>query len=406
MIIRSTGDQVEYSGRVKTQSFAYAAVVTAVFLLAAPVAASDAPPQDFAALVKRGDQARIAGNWSVALEAYAKALELRDDPLVAGRVGLVLSAFQEYDAAAGKLFHAIERGAGVDDAERTRFFQAFLLAQKHTCRLDVIVVQNGVKLELDNDERFSGRREFWAFVKAGKRKLHATLEGFEDQTIEIDARKGGQLSLRIELRPIKPPEEPAKQPDPPPPTPEPEARPPEVKPAPVMLENNPSALTNPPQKNGSFVVGLGIGFVFGATPTPALGPHAFAAWRSRSWWEVGVDARVAWTFVKDDRSPTTQFVTWSAMLVPCGRWRKPWFACALVQIDGAQRTDGMGAGLLPGFGLRGGVEFETHKRLAVQLLGDVVIHHRGFAFTLPETGTSWTGSLVTGVLAVRGIIKP
>ncbi len=372
-----------------------------------PTPSAPSTAADFDALVKKGDHARIAGNWSVALEAYAKALERREDPLVAGRVGLVLNALHEYEAAAGKLFHAIERSAGIDYAERTRFFQAFVLAQKQTCRLDVTIVQTGVKLEIDGETRFAGRREGWTFVKPGKRTVHASLEGFEDQTIEIDAPKGGQVPIKIELRPVKPPEEPAKEPEPEPAS---KATDPPLhgdKPAAVVIKDKPTAPTNPSWKNGSFVVGIGAGFVFGATPTPAMGPHAFIAWRSRSWWEVGVEGRVAATFVEDERFSTTQFVTWSAMVTPCGRWWKQrLLTCGLVQVDGAQRADGGGGGLLPAFGVRGGLEFGTHQRLSLQLAGDLAVHYRGFTFQFPETNDPWTGSIVTGTLGLRAVIKP
>lgn len=147
-----------------------------------PAPSSPAPSADFDALVKKGDLARIAGKWSEALKAYAAALELKDDTLVAGRFGLVLVEFREYETAAGKLFQAVETAAGANDAERTRFFQAFLVAKKETCRVDVVVVQNGVKLELDGESRFGSRREFWVFVGAGKHKITAKLEGFEDET--------------------------------------------------------------------------------------------------------------------------------------------------------------------------------------------------------------------------------
>lgn len=374
---------------------------------ATPAPSTSSTDADFATLVKKGDQARIAGKWSDAVEAYGNALKLRDDPLVSGRVGLVLVEFREYDVAAIHLLRAIERGAGVNDAERTRFFQAFLVAQKETCRLDVIIVQTGVNFEIDGEPRLDGRHDSWTFVKAGKHQIHASLEGFEEQTIEIDAPKGGQLSIKIELHPVKPPEEPAKEPEPEPASKGVDPPPHEDKPAVVVVKDKPKTPTNPPWKNGSFVLGLGLGFVFEATPTPAMGPHAFVAWRSRSWWEVGVDARVAWTFVEDKRAPTTQFVTWSAMLVPCGRWWKQrLLTCGLVQVDGVTRDDGFGGGLLPGFGLRGGMEFKTHERLAFQLVGDLVVHRRGFVFRLPEATASSTGSPVTGTLAVRLAIKP
>ncbi len=383
-----------------------ATIVFVGLLATAPVVADEASSKDFDTLVKKGDQARIAGNWSDALEAYAKALELRDDYLVAGRVGLVLVAFREYETAAAKLLQAVESGAGASDAERMRFFQAYVVAKKQVCRLDVIIVQTGVKFEIDGESRLEGRHDSWTFIAAGKHKLRASLEGFEEQTIEIDAPKGGQLAIKFDLRPVKPKEEHAKQPDPEPP---PKAAEPPLqvdKPAAVIVKNNPSALTNSSRTNGSFVFGLGLGFVFEATPTPAMGPHAFIAWRSRSWWEVGVDARVAWTFVKDERFPTTQFVTWSAMVVPCGRWRRPWFVCGLVQVDGAQRASGEEGLLFPGLGIRGGVEFETHKRLSLQLAGDVTLHHRGFLFQRRAPEADWTGSLVTGTLGLRVLIKP
>ncbi len=384
-----------------------ATTLVAALLIAAPVVADELPPKDFAALVKQGDQARTARKWSDALRAYAGALELRDDPLVAGRIGLVFLEFHEYEAAASRLFHAIERGAGANDAERTRFFQAFLVAKNQTCRLDVIVAQNGVKLELDGEEQFSGRREFWAFVLSGKHKLRASLDGFEDETVEIDAPKGGQLSIRIELRPVKPKEEPAKELDSDTQPKGDDTRRGADEPAAKFVERNHTTPTNPSRKNGSFVLGLGLGFVFEATPTPAIGPNAFIAWRSRSWWEVGVEGRVAWTFVKDELSPTTQFVTWSAMLVPCGRWwKRRLLGCGLLELDGVQRIGTTKGGLLPGAGIRAGLEFETLPSMSLQIFGDVVVHEDGFRWELPNLAISRTGSLISGALSLRALFKP
>lgn len=380
-----------------------ATTLVAALLIAAPVVADELPPKDFAALVKQGDQARTARKWSDALRAYAGALELRDDPLVAGRIGLVFLEFHEYEAAASRLFHAIERGAGANDAERTRFFQAFLVAKNQTCRLDVIVAQNGVKLELDGEEQFSGRREFWAFVLSGKHKLRASLDGFEDETVEIDAPKGGQLSIRIELRPVKPKEEPAKELDSDTQPKGDDTRRGADEPAAKFVERNHTTPTNPSRKNGSFVLGLGMGFVFEATPTPAVGPNAFIAWRSRSWWEVGVEGRVAWTFVKDELSPTTQFVTWSVDVTPCGRVRDRWFGCALVQLDGMSSNTKPKLALLPAFGLRGGYEFVLHERLGLQLLGELVV--RPGVFDVVRETSRWESSFVGGAASVRGIYR-
>ncbi len=389
-----------------------AALVCAMLALTSPVRAADPPPAsstntaDFDALVKKGDQARIAGKWSDALKAYTAALEIRDDPLVAGHLGLVLMEFQVYDAAAGKLFQAIEQAAGANDAERMRFFQAFLVAKGQTCRLDVVIVQNGAKLEIDGEPRFKGRREGWTFVTPGKHKIKATLEGFEDETVDIDATKGGQLSIKIELHPVKPADELTKQPDPEPPTKAPESPAHENKLAAMVVEDKPPPPTNSAKKNGSFVVGLGGGFVFGATPTPAVGPNIFAAWRSRTWWEVGVDARVAWSIGHDELFPTTKFVTWSVQGVPCGRWKNRLLGCGLLELDGVQRPGSTNGRLLLGFGVRSGLEFETRPWLSFQVVGDVVFHAQDFEWQIPELPTSSRGSFVTGTVALRGLFKP
>lgn len=367
----------------------------------APNTTSTAP--DFATLVKKGDQARIAGKWSDALHAYAGALELRDDPLVAGRLGLVLLEFREYQAAAGKLFFAVEHGAGLGDAERTRFFQAYVVAKNHVCRLEVVIVQNGAKFEVDGEARLEGRHDFWTFVKPGNHTVRASLEGFEAQTMEIDAPKGGVLAIKIDLRPVKPKEGAAKQPDAEPPPKTPNTPPPECKPAALIVVDTPPARTNSPRDNGSFAVGLGLGFVFEATPTPAVGPHAFVAWRSRSWWEVGVDARVAWTFVEDERSPTTQFVTWSVGITPCGRVRNQWFGCALVQVDGTSDTSNPRPALLPALGLRGGYEFVLRDRFGLQVLGEIVV--RPGVFSVLRASSTWESSLVGGAAGVRGVYR-
>lgn len=358
---------------------------------------------DFDALVKKGDQARVAGKWSVALKEYAAALELRDDPLVAGRLGLVLMEYREYEVAAGKLFQAIEYGAGANDAERTRFFRAFLIAKKATCRLDLIVVQNGVKLELDGEPRFRNRREFWAFVASGKHKLKASLEGFEDETIEFDAPKGGQLNLTISLRSVKPPEQPPNQPKPQPAFPPPAPPSPEAKPALVVVEDKPLPLANLAPKNGSFVAGIGFGFVFGATPTPAVGPHLFGAWRSESWWEVGMDVRAAWNFVPDERFPETRFVTWSASVTPCGRLRDRWFGCAIAGLDGMTGGSQLKRALLPVFGLRAGREFVLREHVRLQILGDLAAHAGAFAFVADVA--AWRGFFLTGGVGARVVYR-
>lgn len=125
-----------------------AALVGAAFAVETRAQPADPPSSgstvDFATLVKRGDKARSAHDLPKAMEAYRKALELRNDPLVAGRLGLVLFEWRQYDVAAQHLHHAVERPSpDISASEYTRFSNAYLAAQRETCRVDVVIDRRG-----------------------------------------------------------------------------------------------------------------------------------------------------------------------------------------------------------------------------------------------------------------------
>lgn len=375
----------------------------AVALLGFPVGAQQTPTatndaNDFAALVKRGDKARIARDLSKAVEAYRDALKLRDDPLIAGRLGLVLFEMREFDIAAEHLQHAVEKPSdAVSDAEYAQFSRAYKAVQREVCRIDVTIDQRGTRLEVDGEVQQEGRSDFWFFVTPGTHTLRVTLEGYEDEIKEIDAERGGQMLQTFTMRPIVKPAPAVKQ-----------VAPSEPQPAtktnlgPPVPEDKPTAKTNP-RSRGRFVVGGGVAFVFLATPSPALGPQVFAAWRSQSWWEIGLDARVGWTVITTDDFPDTQFVTWSATLSPCGRWRDRWFACALVQLDGVALDTAPGIRALPGLGARGGIEFAAYDRLHFQVWADVIARHRGFSFATANA-SQWNGPFASGTLGARAVV--
>jgi hypothetical protein len=140
--------------------------------------------------------------------------------------------------------------------------------------------------------------------------------------------------------------------------------------------------------------------VLGATPSPALGPQIFAGWRSRSWWEIGVDLRAAWSFVPVEDFAETQFSSWAVTVAPCARWRDRWFACVLVQAATSSRNDSSKVSYLPGFGVRGGAELTATEHVRVQVGVDVATHPIGFRF---RGNTQMDRSFVSGTIVARAV---
>lgn len=364
----------------------------------APTNANSTSPNtvdDFDTLVKRGDRARLGRDYIAAIKAYRDALALRDDTLIEAHVGLMLFELREFHIAALYLQHAVEKPAkSITDADYARLSSAFRTAQKEVCRIDIEVDRRGTRLEIDGEFIQEGKGEFWFFVAPGKHKLRVSLEGFEDEIQEIDAPKGDQKRLKFMMRPIaKPPSEPEKKP------PQTDPLAPKKKEPIHVPEYKPTAKTNT-KSRGQFVVGGGLALVLGATPNPALGPQVFGAWRSRSWWEIGLDGRVGWMVSEDKRFPNTGFITWSAGIVPCGRLRDRFFGCALLQVDGLARTNSPRGSILPAFGVRGGIDLAANEHVRFQGWVEAALHPRSFSW---GNNTEWHGFPLTGSVGVRAV---
>lgn len=363
----------------------------------APTNTSSTPTNtadDFDTLVKRGDQARLESDYITAIKAYRDALALRKDGLIEGRLGLLLFEARAFDVAAQHLQHAVETSSNnVSDAEFARFSSAFRAAQKQVCRIDIEVDRRGTRLEVDGDFIQEGKGEFWFFVVPGKHTLRVTLDGFEEEIREIDAPKGDQRLLKFVMRPkAKPALEPEKLA-----RPEPALTPKASEPTNVSKDKPPSKTNTTPK--GWFVLGGGVALVLGPTPNPALGPQIFGAWRSRTWWEVGLDARVGWMVAEDKRLPGAKFTAWSVGLTPCARVRDRFFGCVLAQMDGVGISDDTRASVLPGLGLRAGIDIPVHKRVRIQVWADATAHPGGFEFQ-----PHWRGSFITGSIGTRGVM--
>lgn len=360
-------------------------IVAATLLLTRFALANDPAVPDFKALVTRAEKAQQSNDPLEAAKAYRDALKLQFDPTIAGRLGLVLMGMQQFDIAAHHLHSAVESpSANISDAEYGKFVRAYKHVLREVCRVEVTIDHLGARLEVDGQLQQEGKGEYWFFAMPGMRKLHVTLDGFADERKTVNAERGTIIEVKFSMRLLTRPE------------------PPEPRKQPMPIPTNKPISTTKSTSSARVVTGAGFALVFNATPAPAVGPHIFVAWSSRSWWEIGAELRVGWTIVEDKRFPDTQFVAWSAAAAPCGRWRNRLFGCGLLQLDGVARDDASDASLLPGFGLRGGIEFAATKHLRLQGWGDAVFHHRGFRV---RDQTPWDGWPVIFTFGIRGAYK-
>ncbi|MBK9267046.1 MAG: PEGA domain-containing protein [Polyangiaceae bacterium] len=379
----------------------YPWAILCVVLLAIPGLAGATPPpsssspasaarpaDDFDTHKKQGDAARAAGRSNEALAAYTKAQALRDDPIVAGYAGLILFEHGNYDVAAFHLLKAITRPAkGLSADEHAQFFETYHKALLKVCRVDVEVSRTGARVDLDGTDVGDEQANFWVFVNPGKHSMRATLEGFDDATHDFDAEAGGHEKVRLVMRPktSKPVVVEQKK----------------DKPTKTLYVAKPA--TNPlkSSSSGRFVLGGGVSTVFGATPGVALGLHGHAAWRSRSWWEIGGDLRFAVTLGSGEYAFGSAS-TWAVIFAPCGRVREHWFGCLLVQGDGGLSHSLNSPWVRFGFGVRAGYEFHWNERFHVRLFGDLAIQHDWPRF-YHRNRMVWEGMVVLPTVGIDGL---
>jgi hypothetical protein len=131
---------------------------------------SEADETRFEALVKDGARASDEGRLNAAVKAYLKALRIRRDPLISGRVGRILATVDNAPTqvvAANNLYKAITEHAGVSLAERKGFFEAFDLLQSKICRISLTTKDVAV-VQLDDNDPHKGYGSFWQFAEPGK----------------------------------------------------------------------------------------------------------------------------------------------------------------------------------------------------------------------------------------------
>lgn len=288
---------------------------------------------EFFANVAIGDRERSAGHVPEAAIAYARALHIRKDPVVGGRLGVLLVQAGKYGQAADLLSIALKH-ARTTTAERETYFRAYEVARTHGAWVDVIVSEAGAAVALDGEARNpGGYSAFSTFVVTGEHRLTAVLEGFNDATVPFTVRAGEDMRVEIALRPLfKRLER-------------------ENKPRNVASTNTSTNVYGDPNYNpkedptygepkptkpkdaadsrpihGSIFAGPVV--VFGvASWMPAVGAVVGGSWRPNQYFSLGLEGRAAWLTVGVADEPISA-MTAGGLVSACGHveW---FFGCAL-----------------------------------------------------------------------------
>ncbi|MDC3952792.1 tetratricopeptide repeat protein [Polyangium jinanense] len=382
--------------------------------------ASAAEPDDaeidraVAALLKVGDKARAAGNVDIAVAAYNEALDLREDPEVEARLGMLAVRLGKDLAAAQNLLMALEGGAGATLKEKEELARAFAGVRSRVCQLlilgnvfDALVFVEGSPVDGPSVPGST------VFVKPGRTVVRGTSEahGEVTETVDCPAGKRATANLRWKLPEPAPKVEPEPAPDV---TPAIEVVP-STPPAPLSVtkakadhalgiyierdipkQENPFAYEDPsmkPDKKPPMrgFVGLGPVVVFGAaTWAPAVGASITGGLQLHEHVSLELEGRAAW-LAGDVKGQPVSTMTAGGLLGLCGHWR--WiYGCAVghlgvITVNWDENTfkRDTDVGFRPGFGGRVGGRFDVGSSWGVQVAGDVLGLSRGTRIALGQT---------------------
>ncbi|MDC0742808.1 hypothetical protein [Polyangium mundeleinium] len=153
--------------------------------------------------MESGDRALAAGRLNDAADAYEDALNIKLDARLLGRLGLVLSMFQqtpENDIVIARALHAaVSDAAGASSAERKQFFEAYERVRKRVCRLDVMTSDVDATVLIGGRDVGRSEGAFWTFISPGKTNVTATLTGREDLKKTAECVGGKSMLLEFEF---------------------------------------------------------------------------------------------------------------------------------------------------------------------------------------------------------------
>lgn len=332
---------------------------------------SKADEMRFQALVKEAQRAADQGRLNAAANKYSEALLIRMDPLIAGRLGLVLVHFSDarshVDAAIG-LYKAITEHAGESRAERKAFLDAYDIAQQKVCMLYVTTNDTNSSVQIDEGAPAKSFGRFWQYVAPGKHELVGTLEGHDEIRKAVDCPKGKRISVAVNFArkdaPIKTIEKVRDR---------------------VVFVESPSPISNADKisqpdtpKQSRLKFDAGPTMVFGVAPTPAFGVSLSSLYDLGNV-AINLTTRGVYAIEPLDGMPLDRF-SFSALGGPCKTWG--WFrACGFAGINliksrvtTAVPDDFYTTGqAVPGFGIGIGTRHSFGRRLRLYTSGDAMV---------------------------------
>jgi hypothetical protein len=162
----------------------------------------------YAQFVREGDRARLVGRTPDALAAYNKALAMREEPGLLGRLGLAYLDGRQPVKAASFLFRALIDISDVPTGERWAIKDAYDRARSAVSRIKIDISQLGANVLVDGKPERSktDANSFYFFITPGHHEFRATLAGYEDAVATIDVHKGETVPISLVLKAIPQPE--------------------------------------------------------------------------------------------------------------------------------------------------------------------------------------------------------
>ena len=279
---------------------------------------SETADERFRRFKAEGDRALAEKRLHDAIKAYSAAMHIRRDPLVAGRVGLTISYFDDpeaFEVAAQLLYEAVADAAGVSLQEKNAFFAAYTRVRRQVCKLSIDTNDANARIDLGGDFD-SHQLSFFVFVKKGKGEAVGRLKGREDIRKTWDCAGDQDIELRFDF--------PAASTDPP-------------KTITVMAPAKETvkivhvpipavkSIAKPDSNGNRLGVLFGPSAVFGVAPSPAYGVSVSGTYKFERW-SAMLGARAAYAFGPIESSTIDTFA-FTGMIGPC--FRERWFsACA------------------------------------------------------------------------------
>ena len=355
----------------------------------------------FAQFVREGDRARLAGRNPDAIEAYQKALDVREDTRIRGRLGLVYLNGKAPIKAASNLLPVMIDISAVPPHERKEIKDAYDRARSLVLRIKIDVSHLAANVFVDGNAVPLKRdaNSFHFFAAPGHHEIRATLAGHEDALVTIDGKKGEMVAVSLVLKLIPPP------PAPPPP-------------APIVTEKrNGTPATNHNQtilvKPSPWSVGAGVVALSGAISyVPAAGVTVGVERRFGEWFSVRLDARAAWSPQYETRRPIRGF-TYAGLLGACAT-RTKFFGCGVMHVGAighSLETEKPEVVWKSRFGLGAiaGVQVPFHPSFLARIAGEVVLFSdetqvRIGSYAYPFV--LWSGPPVLGGLSLTLVWRP